>query len=573
MASTTPATSSRPRRTWMVRLLVSLVVLAGVYAAAAAVLTRQAPAGAVVGGVSVGGLDEQAAAKALQSRVDKVRREPVTLTAGERTATLDPAAAGLDVDVPASLKGLTSFSLDPRDVLAHVSGGADRPLVLDVDAAKAEAALQRSAKALEVAPVDAALSVAKGTVEARPAVVGRSLDVTATRQALEQAWPASARVEAVLDDRQPAITQAALDKAVAGTARPLLSGPVTVTDGTHKGQVTAAQIASLTTFTAKDGALVPSLKADALSPLVAKAVPGLQQAPVNATVRLVDGRPQVVPGRNGTSVPGDQLAAAVLKAATAEGAARTATVKATVAEPAVTTAKAQAWGVKEVISRYDADLPYNPGRTTNIRLAADTIDGTVIAPGQTFSLNGILGERTPAKGYQDALIIQGTRYVRDTGGGVSQVSTSILNTAFFAGVELVEHRAHSFYITHYPEGREATVHWPDLDNKWRNDGPTAILVHSWVEDGVLKFEFWGTKRYDEVKSLKSPRRNVRPPDTVEDDSPTCQSQVPVPGFDVTITRQMIKGGRVVKTDSFDTHYDPQDKVTCTGEVKGRAKRT
>jgi len=270
-------------------------------------------------------------------------------------------------------------------------------------------------------------------------------------------------------------------------------------------------------------------------------------------------------------VPAEQLSAAVLGAVSSP--ARTATVKAQPVEPGIGAQEVATWGIKEVVSRYDADLPYNPNRTANIRLAAGAIDGTIIKPGETFSLNGIVGERTPAKGYRDALIIQGSRYVRDTGGGVSQVSTSVLNSAFFAGMELVEHRAHSFYITHYPEGREATVSWPTLDNKWRNDSQHAVLVHSWVEDGVLKFELWSTKRYDEVKALKSPRRKIVPPRTIEDASPTCQSQVPVPGFEVTITRQMIKGGQVVKTDGFDTHYDPQDKVRCTGPVKGQTKRT
>lgn len=90
---------------------------------------------------------------------------------------------------------------------------------------------------------------------------------------------------------------------------------------------------------------------------------------------------------------------------------------------------------------------------------------------------------------------------------------------------------------------------------------------------MLRFQLWGTKRYDEVKAIKSPRRQVVAPRTIEDDSPTCNAQVPVPGFSVTITRQMIKGGAVARTDSFDTHYDPQDKVTCTGPVHGQAKRT
>ncbi|AKT51370.1 VanW family protein [Arsenicicoccus sp. oral taxon 190] len=569
MAASPPA--SRPGRVALVRLILSVAVLLGLYAGLAAVLTRQAPAGTTVGGVSIGGMDQATARRTLQERLAGQVTEPVTVRAGDRVATVDPAAAGLAVDVPGSLTGLTSFSLDPRDVVAHLTGGAHRPVEVDVDRAALDRALEATRSTLETAPSDGALSIAKGTVEAKDAVVGQSLDLDATRDRLVEAWPAERSVAAVTTARQPAVTQQAVDRAVADVARPILAGPVTVTDGTHRGVLAPAQVAAATTFAAKDGALAPALDPDKLGAAVRAAVQGLETPPVNATVRLVDGKPQVVPGKNGTEVPDEALTSSVLAATTSPQ--RTATVKAGPVEPGITTEDAGRWGIKEVISRYDADLPYNPPRTTNITIAARTIDGTIIKPGETFSLNGILGERTPAKGYQDALIIQGTRYVRDTGGGVSQVSTSVLNSAFFAGMQLVEHRAHSFYITHYPEGREATVHYPDLDNKWRNDGTTAVLVHSWVEDGVLKFELWGTKRYDEVRSIKGPRRNVVDPRSIDDPSPTCNAQVPVPGFDVTITRQMVKGGQVVKTDSFDTHYDPQDDVTCTGPVKGQVKRT
>lgn len=566
-----PSGTRRSGTAALVRLLVSLAVLLGLYAGLAAILTRQAPAGSRVGGVSIGGMDQATAQRTLTERLAPLTTKPITLRSGERSATIDPRAAGLSVDVPGSLTGLTRFSLDPRDVVAHLTGGSDRDVRVDVDEETLDAALDKARATLDVSATDGALSIAKGAIETKDAVVGRRLDVARTRSRLLEQWPRTTTTDAVMQEQQPAVPQKAVDQAVATVARPVLAGPVTVTDGTHKGVLAPAQLASVIAFAPKDGTLAPQVDQDKLGRLLVGVAPGIETPPVNAGVRLVDGRPQTVPGRNGTEVPAEQLSTAVLGAVASP--TRTATVKAQPVEPGISTEDVARWGIKEVISRYDADLPYNPNRTANIRLAAGAIDGSIIKPGETFSLNGIVGERTPAKGYRDALIIQGTRYVRDTGGGVSQVSTSVLNSAFFAGMELVEHRAHSFYITHYPEGREATVHWPDLDNKWRNDSPHAVLVHSWVEDGVLKFELWSTKRYDEVKSLKSPRRKVVPPRTIEDDSPTCQPQVPVPGFEVTITRQMIKGGQVVKTDGFDTHYDPQDKVRCTGPVKGQVKRT
>jgi vancomycin resistance protein YoaR len=228
----------------------------------------------------------------------------------------------------------------------------------------------------------------------------------------------------------------------------------------------------------------------------------------------------------------------------------------------VTTAAAHGWQIKEPISTFTTQFPVNPPRTTNIKIAIATLNGTLVRPGGQFSLNSTLGKRTPAKGYQKAPVIYGGRLVSDYGGGVSQVSTTTFNAAFFAGVKFNQYTAHSFYIARYPEGREATVSWPDVDQKWTNDTGAGILIQANVSGNNITVTLWGTKTRD-VQASRGPRRNVVQPRTIVDARPGCVSQAPTPGFDVTVTQIFIQNGAQVRSVRFNTHYIPEDTVTCT----------
>ncbi len=95
--------------------------------------------------------------------------------------------------------------------------------------------------------------------------------------------------------------------------------------------------------------------------------------------------------------------------------------------------------------------------------------GRCIAPGETFSFNGTVGPRTAEKGYQEAGAIVNGELVPQLGGGICQVGTTIFNTVFESGLPVVERHNHSFYISHYPKGRDATVSWGGPDFKFRND--------------------------------------------------------------------------------------------------------
>ena len=205
-------------------------------------------------------------------------------------------------------------------------------------------------------------------------------------------------------------------------------------------------------MTAHDGELVPAVVADSgQAALVAAGPDGADAATKDATVTLSRGKPVVVPAVNGVTV---DAAAARQRGARRLRHAREGRRRGHrgVAEPEVTTAEAQALGVKEVVSEFSTNLTADAGRTENITIAARTVNGTLLLPGETFSLNETLGERTPAKGYNEAPVIVNGRLTSDYGGGVSQVATTLFNGMFFAGLEDVEHKPHSFYISPLPRG-------------------------------------------------------------------------------------------------------------------------
>ena len=191
-------------------------------------------------------------------------------------------------------------------------------------------------------------------------------------------------------------------------------------------------------------------------------------------------------------------------------------------------------------SRHRSHRRTRPAR--RIRRRGPHPERSLHPPGASFSLNENLGERTTDKGYGDGTVILDGRLTRGTGGGISQVSTVIYNLAYFSGADIVEFTPHAFFIPRYPEGREATVYWPTVDNRWRNDSAFGMLLQTWVADGLVHGRVWSTKTWD-ITSVKGPRRNVVAPKTVRDGSPTCYPQQPQPGFDVTVTRQFTAPAR------------------------------
>lgn len=548
----------------LARSMIAIVVLAGAYLAVAWWTGRAVPAALVVEGVSVGGMTTEQATERLQAEFAAKVKAPirVDLAGTNSSFSLEPATAGLTLDLPGTLAGLSGFTVDPSVIWNRLSGRPERPLLVHVDQNRLSEALTAQAVKVQAAPVDGTVSFVGGKVVTTPAHNGLALHVDDAARKITQAWPRVQSVTADATVTEPKVTQAKLDAAVRTFATPAMSGPVTIVIGDKTAVVTPEQYAgALSMVPDATGALAPVVDAEALRGVVVSATSGFVVPAQNASIVLEGGAPVVRPSVAGVAVDTTPAADLLVKAMTAPD--RRMALSLVPAAPALTTEAAQALGVKELVATFDSTFPNNPDRTVNLTTAANTINGTLIKPGEVFSLNGILGERTAAKGYREAGMILNGRLVKATGGGVSQISTVIYNLAWFSGVALTEHQAHSFYISRYPAGREATVNWPTIDNKWTNTTPYGMLVQMWVSGSQVHGRMWSTKVYD-VEAIEGPRTNPRPGKVIRDSSAGCvpQSSI-VAGFDITVKRVIRKAGAVVKTESYTTKYDAEDQVICT----------
>ncbi len=135
----------------------------------------------------------------------------------------------------------------------------------------------------------------------------------------------------------------------------------------------------------------------------------------------------------------------------------------------------------------------NFGRTRNMEIAARAIDGTLIQPGSTFSLNDLVGERTAKRGYKEAIIFVDGKKEPGLGGGVSQITGTVFNAALLAGLPIVTYTTHSRPVSYITLGRDATVSWDNFDMKWRNDTKAPIYVTYVVKNGTATATLFGKR--------------------------------------------------------------------------------
>lgn len=556
--------ATRNGRSTVLRIVVVAAVLGAAYLVLALLVGRQVPANASVEGIRIGGMTPQLAAATLKRDLAAAATTPIRLHVGGtgKVLSVDPTAAGLSLDVEATLDGMSGFSLNPVRIWEQLTGGEQRPVLTRVDRSRLAGYVSEQVKAVQTQPKDATVAFADGKVSVTPPVVGVEVQVDQAVGQIGSGYPRVREVTATVVTTEPKVSQAKLDAALTSFANPAMSAPVSLVVAGRTAPLAPAQFAPALSMTADDqGNLVPSVDRGKLTGIVTETVKGFLTQPRDARIVLENGAPKVVPSVDGVAVDVASVPDLVVAAFTSPQ--RTATLGTTVARPTLTTEGAQALGVKEVIASFDSTFPYNPSRTANLVKAADTINGTFLPPGATFSLNGVLGERTAAKGYQEGYVIENGRLVKGVGGGISQVSTVIYNLAWFAGADLVEHTPHSFYISRYPEGREATVYWPNLDNKFKNTSSYGMLIQMSVSGNQVRGRIWSTKVYD-VTAVKGPRTNVRPGKEIVDGSAECVPQPEMtPGFDVTVQRVLSSNGVVVRTENHTTSYQPEDKITCT----------
>lgn len=556
----------RPRRT---RTLLAAGVAGGVLAAAAGAgawaYAGDVPRGTSVLGTELGGRSRSAADRELRAELERraaVLAAPLRITAGERTADINPADVGLAVDVAATVAAAAEADAHP---VSRLVGSRAVDPVVTVDTDRLDAAL-RKVFGDQVRPMTMPAITYRGTV---PTVVrpqpGLAFDPQRSADAVRTGWLAGTPVTVPMVASQPATTAEEVDRLVTELAKPAVSAPVTLRTDRGTVRVPPAVIAKSLRFTAdKAGKLTPAVDVKRLRTALGDDLDAIEVPPKDATMTIAGGRPTVTDGRAGQQLDsatlGRDLLAVLPKS---DGREVTGELKAT--PPQVTAAKLADLGIKERVSTFTTRFTggMTSPRSQNIATIAKDVDGTVVLPGKTFSLNGHTGERGYAQGYRDAPVILDGKLVPGVGGGTSQFTTTLFNATYYAGLQDVEHKPHSYWFDRYPAVIESTIFWPSLDFKFRNNTEYGLLIDTSYTSSSVTVSIWSTKVYDSVKTEYGPRRNITTPKLIHlTPGPSCIPSNGINGFTQDAFRVIKKGGVVVKREKFSWRYDAEPRYVC-----------
>jgi vancomycin resistance protein YoaR len=556
-----PTPGRRRRRRGLLVLAAVVVVLALLYVGDLVLGAGSVPRGVTVGGVPVGGLELAAAEQRLRSEIEPRATRPVQVTVGEVRSEIDPQAAGLEVDWRATMDRAREQPLNPVTRITSFFTTREVGVAATADDQALAAALEQLAPVVDRAPVEGGVRFEGVTPVPVDPVPGQRLDIPAATTVLTREWATGRPVALPLTELAPTTAPDDVAAVIEGVARPAVSAPVTIRGEDVQATLPPQAIAEALSFRAEGGKLVPEINQQVIVDAVDPALAPSETPGRDATIDFSSGAPVVVPSQDGRGVDYDTTLADLLTVLTGTGPREIVAVYAD--QPAeVTTEELNAQGITGLISEFTTS-GFARDSGINIKRAAQQIDGTIVGPGETFSLNGATSPRNAANGYIEAGIINEGNPSRGVGGGVSQVATTLYNAAYFAGMVDVTHKPHSFYISRYPPGREATVFEGAIDLKFRNDGPTGVLIKTAWTPSSITVRMYGTKRY-EVSSTTGERTNPVPPHpvTIPAGEPCVPSQG-APGFTITDTRTLrdIHTGET-RSETQTTRYNASPIVTC-----------
>lgn len=482
--------------------------------------------GTTVAGVEVGGMDAAALRSALRPLTNP--RRAVVVIAGRERLNVRPTEAGYRVDLDATVRaaldaGRGGFLGGLPATAAGLVSTREVELIADVDRVPLRRTVETLARRVDEPSFPGAIEISDDGLEvtAQPPRAGRVLDREQLRTRLRAALLArSSGPVRVAVSEAPVVSAEEVD-AVATEASDYLAAPLTLVGTGAPVELEPAELAGLLTLESVDDgrAVRLGVDGDALEEITAQVAQERDRPAQDARVSaasggvVVDGkedlswRPRradvtIAPARAGRAVDQAGLARAI--AAAVRDKTHRARIPVRRVEPEVSTRAARAAGM--LIGTFTTYYEGGQPRATNIQTMARAVDGTVIAPGEQFSLNGIVGERTREKGYLPAPFIADGRLVPSIGGGVSQFATTMYNAAYFAGLQLDSSQPHSAFIDRYPAGREATLNYPDIDLAWTNDTDAPVLLRADAGDSSVTVSLYGDNGDRAVSAVTGTRQ-------------------------------------------------------------------
>ena len=529
-------------------------------------------------GLDVGGLSRDDAIVVIREYETNLKSEKATFVVSGSSYELDPMSVGLTADVDGAVDVamnqrsggvISGFVPWIRGFNEHV----DVDLAVSVDDEAIDAHLKNwEQEAIENPAYEGSVAIVGNEIDFEYPRIGQRIDRPAAVALVDTVLTVPERdvTELPLTDSVPELTAADIDEAVA-TLRRMVSRPILLYNEERNVvlTVTPDEVSSATVVEVVEDSparVEISLDVNRVAEILEPHRATLELPPVNADfeVDVETNEVTIIPSKNGTALDPESATVELLAAATS-GDGSGALVFAEGAEPEFTTAGAEAFGPLGLVSEFTTKTP-GVERVHNIHLMADTIDGYVVWPGEEFSINEVVGPRTEAKGYQrDGAIINGEVICCDepanVGGGVSQYGTTIYNAIFFGCYEDLDHSPHSIYISRYPEGREATLGFPQPDVRFRNDTDAPVIIRNTYDgNSTITVKFYGNNGGRHCEAERSERSKYTDPKTVYEAnaslSPGTENVVSKgsQGWTVTVTRIMTMPDGTVIREPYTHRY-------------------
>ncbi len=599
------------RGPWSVRDL-TLLVLCPVLLVATAVTSERvhldghvmpgvALEGELVAGYSRDALQKRVAAlqNELSQRVVRLDVDGVTLpvSAFEFDAALDQAALVDDI-LQQGRRGSWFEQLAWR--VRRLGAPLQVSAQVHLDERRVQDVLAGFERALLVEPREAKLEFRDGALrrtEPRPGqVIDSQRAIEQIRQALQNgdAEP----VAVALSQVQPATTNAELAR-VETAAKQMLLAPIAVTvevperllppgeadaDGHSQAASTTSAVQILeperlgrALYTSADpedpARLQLGLDHTVLEELLAKVRERFERPALDAKF-VVDnrGKISIVPGRVQTRLDTESAARALLAAG--QSSSRRATVQITEGDaPRISTELAQTLNVRGLVSQFTTSHPCCRPRVQNIHRIADLLDGVVVLPGETFSVNEHVGPRGPRRGFVAAPTIVHGEMSDTYGGGISQFATTLFNAVLLGGYEIIERQAHSYYFSRYPLGHEATLSFPKPDLIFRNDTASGLLIKTEYGSTYIRVKLYGDNEGRVVRTETSQRFDLVDPKLeyeVDDSLQPEEAKVRKrgsKGFSVEVSRTIKTRDGKSDTERRKVVYNPRVRVVAVHSCK------
>jgi vancomycin resistance protein YoaR len=535
--------------------------------------------GKVLPGVQIDGL--QVATKTSSTAYDEIARvgadlarTKINVHAGDADFSFYPEVIGYSVDADATARNAEAAGRTGNPA-AIVAGTVlrrlrddDVPLVVHYDHARFEGLLDGWSNAIDRGLVEGDLRfVGTKVVPVEPhAGTGLIRDEAARRLAGFLASAHRSALNLPVGAVQPRVTPAQV-AAAATRARALLVGKHVIVAGKTRATLTPSQLARTLGTRVVGSQLDLTVDSNKLRFALGAAIAPFSVPAVDASFAVTSQNTvNVVPSKDGRALDLDAVGDAILRGE------RTIVANVHRMHPKHDTAWAKKLGITRQVATFTTYHPSGQPRVTNIHVAADVLNNSVVEPGHTFSLNEKLGPRTEAKGYVKAPILVEDGFGEDFGGGVSQLTTTLYNAVFFGGYEDVSHTTHTFYISRYPMGREATVNYPSIDLKFRDDTSHGVLIRTYYSDTSITVTLYGN---NDGRTVREENRREFNPVPVTDQLISCPAKPEIdptnicgslsaaerstlatgePGWDVEFDRVIDQPGKPERRHHYRVHY-------------------